>query len=196
MTSVIDLQTYLTAAASRLLVMVDLQQKNHDELADDPGSELAYALENCASAIRHARDLGMPIAFTRLTPGAGNQRAAQSPWIPGFEPKRADMVFERSQPSCYANPLFEDVVSKFGSFAIAGLGTEQAGLATAVDASPRGHHVTFLSDASASRGRHGMDAGAVHVLVTKTIGLFADTIATRHWLAAMSPKNSKGYRYG
>jgi nicotinamidase-related amidase len=197
MSSVIDLQTYLSASTVRLLVMVDLQEKNHDEMAKDRGFDLARSLQNCASAIQHARNLGLPIAFTRLSGGAATgEGGAQSAWISGFEPKRSDMVFERSQPSCYANPLFEDVVSKIGSFAIAGLAAEQACLATAIDASHRGHRVSFLSDASVSRGRHNADAGAVHVLAAKAIGLFADTVATRHWLAATSPRNSKGHRYG
>ena len=98
-----------------------------------------------------------------------------SAWISGFEPKRSDMVFERQQPSCYTNQLFEDVVSQTGSFAIAGLVAEESCLATAIDAAHRGHHVTFLSDASVSRWparcrRHGRCMS----LTTKAMELFAD----------------------
>ena len=196
MSSVIDLQTYVSASASRLLVMVDLQERNYAELANERASDVTRPLENCTAAIRHARNLRLPIAFTRLTGGpAAIEGAAQSAWIAGFEPKRADMVFERSQPSCYANSLFEHVVSQIGSFAIAGL-AEEACLATAIDASHRGHHVTFLSDASVSRGRHDTDAKQVHILTTKAIELFADTVETRHWLVATSPRTPKGHRYG
>src|ERR1700676_182690 len=117
MSSVIDLRTYVGASNSRLLVMIDLQQKNHDEWAKDGASYLGRSLENCMSAIQHARNLGLPIAFTRQGENPGlTERSAQSAWIPGFEPKRSDMVFEREQPSCYANRLFEDVVSRNGSF--------------------------------------------------------------------------------
>ena len=42
-----------------------------------------------------------------------------------------------------------------------GLVAEETCLATAIDASHRGRHLTFLSDASASRGRHDADARAV-----------------------------------
>ena len=89
------------------------------------------------------------------------------------------MVFERQQPSCYSNQLFENVVSQAGSFAIAGLIAEETCLATAIDASRRGHHVTFLSDASASR------AGPIPMLLrctrvaTKAIELFADVANDR-----------------
>src|SRR6202140_5542102 len=166
MNSVIDLRTYVSASHSRLLVMVDLQEKNYGELAHDRASDLRRSLENCMSAIRHARNLGLPIAFTRQTGGSESiERLAQSAWISGFEPKRSDMVFERPQPSCYTNQLFEDVVSQIGSFTIAGL-AEEACLATAIDASHRGHHVTFLSDASVSRGRRDTDAKDAHILAT------------------------------
>ncbi len=169
MSSVIDLRTYVSASSSRLLVMVDLQQKNYDKLAQRPrvrsravagqlhvGDTACAQSGGCRSRSRGRRD----------DPGS-IERSAQSAWISGFEPKRSDMVFERPQPSCYTNQLFEDVVSQIGSFAIAGLVAEETCLATAIDASHRGHHVTFLSDASASRGRLGADAGAVHAVTTR-----------------------------
>jgi len=194
MSSVIDLRTYVSASNSRLLVMVDLQAKNYQALAKDRASDLSRSMQNCTLAIQHARNLGLPIAFTRPSghPGASER----SPWIPGFEPKRSDMVFERPQPSCYTNQLFDDVVSRIGNFAIAGLVAEETCLATAIDASHRGHHITFLSDASVSRRRHNTDSQAVHTLTTKAIELFADTVTTRHWLVATSPRAPKGHRYG
>src|ERR1700716_147741 len=189
MSSVIDLRTYVSASHSRLLVMVDLQEKNYDELACDRATDLARSLENCMSAIRHARNLGVPIAFTRQTDSSESiGRLAQSAWISGFEPKRSDMVFERPEPSCYANQLFANVVSQIGGFAIAGLVAEQTCLATAIDASHRGHKITFLSDASVSRGRPNTDSQAVHSLTTKAIELFADTVTTRRWLVSTSPR--------
>src|SRR6266403_2981276 len=170
MNSVIDLRSYVSASNTRLLVMVDLQERNHDKMARDRAWDLARSMENCTLAIRHARSMGLPIAFTRQADRPGSiERLAQSAWISGFEPKRSDMVFERPQPSCYTNQLFTDVVSQIGGFAIAGLVAEQTCLATAIDASHRGHHVTFLSDASVSRGRHDADARAVHVVTTKAI---------------------------
>jgi nicotinamidase-related amidase len=197
MSSVIDLRSYIGASNSRLLVMVDLQQENYDLLAKDHAAELDRSLEGCMSAIRHARMSGIPIAFTRCADGPGLiQRSAPSAWISGLEPKRSDMVFERQQPSCYSNQLFEDVVSQAGNFAIAGLIAEEACLATAIDASRRGHRVTFLSDASASRARPNADAAAVHAVATKAIELFADVAKTGHWLLATSQRPLKGHRYG
>jgi nicotinamidase-related amidase len=195
MSSVIDLRTYVSASNTRLLVMVDLQEKNYEELAADRASDLARSLENCMSAIAHARNMGMPIAFTRHAerPGSIERSAA---WISGFEPKRADMVFERQQPSCYANQLFDDVVSRAGGFAIGGMIADETCLATAIDASHRGHHVTFLNDASVSRSRHDADAQSVHIVTTKAMELFADIATTRNWLVATSPRSLKGQRHG
>jgi nicotinamidase-related amidase len=196
MSAVIDLRTYVSASNSRLLVMVDLQERNYEELAKDCASDLARAMENCALALRHARDLGLPVAFTRPAGRSGaTQRASQSAWISGFEPKRSDMVFERAQPSCYTNQLFEDVVSRVGKFVIAGLAQEVC-LATAVDASHRGHGVIFLIDASVGRGWHDTDSQAERILTTKALEFFADCITARRWLAATSPRASKGHRYG
>ncbi|MBN8988331.1 MAG: isochorismatase family protein [Rhizobiales bacterium] len=198
MSSVIDLRTYVGASSRRLLVMVDLQEKNYDELAKDNAPDLRRALDNCMAAIRHARDFAIPIAFTRHGgdgPGV-LERSSPSAWISGLEPRRSDMVFERPQPSCYSNHLFENVVSQAGSFAIAGLTAEETCLATAIDAARRGHHVTFLGDASASRGRRNSDAAAVHLLATRAIELFADVASTGQWQIATSQRPLKGHRYG
>ena len=88
-----------------------MQERNYEELACERGFDLARSLENCMSAITHARNMGMPIAFTRHAERYGSfERSAA--WISGFEPKRADMVFERQQPSCYANQLFDAATSR------------------------------------------------------------------------------------
>jgi nicotinamidase-related amidase len=197
MSAVIDLRTYVGASSRRLLVMVDLQEKNYDALARDNTPDLQRSLDNCIAAIRHAREFAIPIAFTRRgDDGPGMlEKSSPSPWISGLEPRRSDMVFEREQP-CYGNHLFENVVAQAGSFAIAGLIAEEACLATAIDASRRGHHVTFLSDASASRCRPNAAAAAVHVLATQAIELFADVASTGQWLVATSQRPVKGHRYG
>ena len=197
MSQVIDLKAYAGASLSRLLVMVDLQEDNWRRLARDQTCVLDRVLDQCRTAIQHARDNGIPIAFTRPGEDLGvGERRAQSRWLPGLEPKRADMVFERQQPSCYGNSLFNDVVSRIGSFAIGGLAAEQIALATAIDAAARDHHVTFLSDASASRRRSHVDASAVHSIATSAIELFADVATTNHWLVATAPRPLRGHRYG
>ena len=196
MSSIIDLRTYIGASNGRLLVMVDLQQENYDAVGERPcvRSRRGRLKTACPrSGMRECR------AFPSRSRGAerpGSRVAEPSAWISGLEPKRSDMVFERQQPSCYSNQLFEDVVSQAGNFAIAGLIAEETCLATAIDASRRGHRVTFLSDASASRARPNTDAAAVHAVATKAIELFADVAKTGHWLVATSQRTLKGHRYG
>jgi nicotinamidase-related amidase len=197
MSSVVDIKAYMGVSNSRLLVMIDLQVGNFQRLARENAHELDRALESCRDAIRHAREAGIPIAFTRPADGLGLiDRKAQSPWILGLEPKRSDMVFERGQPSCYGNLLFEDIVSRVGSFAIGGLAAEEICLATAIDASHRGHHVTFLTDAAVSRPRQNADAKSVHLTATRAIELFADVATTSHWLIATAQRTLRGRRYG
>ncbi|CAN7453082.1 isochorismatase family protein [Bradyrhizobium sp. LjRoot220] len=201
MSSVIDLRTYVGASRGRLLIMVDLQEKNYAALAGDDAPGIQRSLNNCMAAIRHARESAIPIAFTRQAEGRGDgpgllECSSQSAWISGLEPRRSDMVFERQQPSCYSNQLFESVVAQAGSFAIAGLVAEETCLATAMDAARREHRVTFLSDASVSRSRPNTDAAAVHVLATRAIELFADVATTGQWLVATSQRPLKGHRYG
>jgi nicotinamidase-related amidase len=197
MSKVIDLNAYIGACSGRLLVMVDLQEESWRRLARDHASGLDRALENCRAAIRHARENGIPIAFTRPCETLGlAERRTNSPWLSGFEPKRADMVFERQQPSCYGNSLFNDVVSRIEGFAIGGLAADEVCLATAIDAAHHGHRVTFLRDASASCPRRHADARAVHDIATSAIELFADVATTSHWLVATSPRPVRGHRYG
>ncbi len=79
MNAVIDLRSYVSASNTRLLVMVDLQERNHDKMARDRAWDLARSMENCTLAIRHARSLGLPIAFTRQADRPGSiERPAQS----------------------------------------------------------------------------------------------------------------------
>src|SRR5260370_5441776 len=108
MNTVIDLRSYVSASNSRLLVMVDLQEANYDELAKDRASDLACSIANCTLAIRHARNLGLLIAFTRPS---GNpciiERAPQPACISGLEPRRSYIEFARPQPSVYTIRLLE-----------------------------------------------------------------------------------------
>ena len=104
MSSVIDLRTYVGASSRRLLVMVDLQEKNYDALAKDNAPDLQRALDNCMAAIRHARELAIPIAFTRHgDDGPGVlERANPSAWISGLEPRRSDLGGEQGRRDAHA----------------------------------------------------------------------------------------------
>jgi len=107
----------------------------------------------------------------------------------------SDMVFERPQPSCYANQLFADVVFADRKASQSRVWWPKRRVSqTAIDASHRGPPgFTFLSDASVSRRPARCRCkGQVHVVTTRAIELFADTVTTRDWLVATSPRTPQG----
>ena len=126
---------------------------------------LPYAeavIENCRRVLRHARQLGLPVAFLRMidrTPFF-NPALSYSKWISGFEPVSSDMIFERKKPSCHASREFANAMTAGGGhFVLAGFSGEAACLATAMEAFHRDHRVTYLADASASPRRF-LDLGS------------------------------------
>jgi nicotinamidase-related amidase len=129
--------------------------------------------------------MGFPVAFVRRSryAGAFNTAAAMTRWIERFEPHGSEMVFEREKPSCFASPLFADVMATSGGpIVLAGFSGEDACLASALDAFHRGHDFTFLSDASASRTVGGTAAEQVHALLTQVIRLYGAVTDTQRWV--------------
>ena len=97
------------------------------------------------------------------------------------------MVFERNRPSCYASSQFSDVIaSSGGNYVLAGFAGEAACLSTAVDAFHRGHHVTYLFDASASHDLDDIASSQAHRVVAKVMGLYGDVMPTSSWISATS----------
>ena len=189
MNSVIDIRAYVDPSTISILVLVDLQQEyiaSPRALAIPAASDV---LVNCRAALAHARKIGWPVAFIRWASRSPffNQATKFSRWIEGFEPMGADMIFERSRPSCYASPQFSEVIaSSGGSYVLAGFAGEAACLSTAIDAFHRGHRVSYLTDASASHDLDEMAGNDVHQVVSKIIGLYGDVMSTRSWISATS----------
>ncbi|MDR3468749.1 MAG: isochorismatase family protein [Xanthobacteraceae bacterium] len=185
MSSVVDFRTFLASGPVPTLVLLDLQQ---DCLSGARRLDLdhsARALDNCGEALTHARRMGFPIAFVRRSrrTSAPGPAAALARWIERFEPRGSEMVFERDKPSCFASPLFADVMATSGGpIVLAGFSGESACLSTAIDAFHRGYDFTFLSDASASRAVGGTEAGQVHALLTQVIRLYGDVADTGRWV--------------
>lgn len=185
MSSVIDFRAYLASGPAPTLVLLDLQQEwliGARQLDHDHSTR---ALENCGTALAHARRMGFPVAFVRrVRPGGPFAPAPpQSRWIERFEPHGSDMVFEREKPSCFASPHFADAMTSAGGpLVLAGFSGEAACLCTAIDAHHRGHDFTFLSDASASRPLGASEAGDVHLLLTQVIRLYGTVADTARWV--------------
>jgi nicotinamidase-related amidase len=189
MSTVVPLRTYVNAASIPTLVLIDLQQEYLASTRALALSDTSAVLENCRSALSHARAMGFPVAFVRWIGRSAffNPATQFARWIDGFEPVRTDMVFERDRPSCYASSAFAEVMSNSrGNIVIAGFAGEAACLSTAIDAFHRGHQFTFLPDASASHALDDIADRDVHRTVTRIIGSYGDVAATQAWIAATS----------
>jgi nicotinamidase-related amidase len=195
MNSIIDIRAYVDPSTIPIMVFVDLQQEYIASPRALAIPSAADVLVNCRAALAHARKIGWPVAFIRWAGRSPffNQATKFSHWIEGFEPTGADMIFERSRPSCYASSQFSEVIaSSGGNYILAGFAGEAACLSTAIDAFHRGHRITYLSDASASHDLDDMTGNEVHRVVSKVIGLYGDVMSTRSWISATS-RNRPAY---
>jgi isochorismate hydrolase len=189
MRNVVNLRSYANKSILPTLVLLDLQQEYiaSPRLFALPDAEAA--LGNCRKVLRHARQVGLPVAFLRMVGCSPffNPALRYSKWIDGFEPVSSDMVFERSKPSCYASREFGNAMSESGGhFVLAGFSGEAACLATVMEAFHRDHHVTFLADASASHGLDQIAPQSVHETVVQLIGQFADVTTAGQWMCGQA----------
>jgi nicotinamidase-related amidase len=171
------------------LVLLDLQQEYIASPRMFAIPDVETALENCRRVLRHARQVGLPVAFLRMVGRSPffNPALSYSRWIAGFEPVSSDMVFERNKPSCYASREFANAMTEGGGhFVLAGFSGEAACLATAMEAFHRDHHVTFLADASASHGLDQIAPQAVHDTVVQLIGLFGEVTTASQWMTGQT----------
>jgi nicotinamidase-related amidase len=186
MRNVVNLRPYARTQEIPTLVLLDLQQEYVASSRRFSIADVEAALDNCRLALAHARCMGFPVAFLRMSGPLPcfNPALSCSSWIPGFEPLISEMVFERAKPSCYANCEFAHAMSEGGGhFVLAGFSGEAACLATAVEAFHRGHRVTYLADASASLALNQISAPAVHETVTQLIGLYGNVATTHGWIS-------------
>ena len=188
MNQVIDLRAFTHPAPLPTLVLVDMQEEYLAASRALAIPNVETALANCRDALAHARLMGIPVAYTRwLGSTFFNVGTRYSGWIKGFEPHGSDSIFERKQPSCYANRHFAEVMtSNSGNFIIAGFAGEAACLSTAIEAFHRGHRVTFLADASASHGLGQRSPADVHAFVCQLMGLWGTVTPTEAWIRTTS----------
>ncbi len=190
MSNVIDLKTFTNTVAVPVMVFVDLQQEYLAAPRALALGEVSEELANCREILTHARSAGLPIAFTRWIGKSPFFNAATrfSDWIKGFEPHNTDMIFDRTQPSCYSSKNFADVIENGGgNLVIAGFAGEVACLSTAIDAFHRGHNLAFVADASASHPLDTISARDVHSFVTRLVSLYGTVTTTRSWIESASP---------
>lgn len=187
--SVIELRPFLHCASITTLVVMDAQRDYVDRHEVLSAPETIAGIANCRAALAHARQVGIRVAFTRwrgrsLFFDGGTKRLN---WLDEFVPRASEMIFERDQPSCYANPHFAEAMSLDGGrFVLAGFGSEIGCLATAIDAHHRGHRFVFLSDASVCLGILDGSTKAVHDTVSRLVALYDPVIDTERWISITS----------
>jgi nicotinamidase-related amidase len=195
MRNVVNLRSYANKSVVPTLVLLDLQQEYIASPRLFAIPDVESALENCRAVLRHARRVGLPVAFLRLVGRSPffNPALSYSKWISGFEPLSSDMIFERSKPSCYASREFANVMTAGGGhFVLAGFSGEAACLATVMEAFHRDHQVTFLADASASHGMDQIAPQSVHETVVQLIGLFGEVTTAGQWISEQTPGAALG----
>jgi nicotinamidase-related amidase len=147
------------------------------------------ALRNCGMLLASARACQLSVAFVRcLQPLASISEARTYPvWLRGFEPRRDDMIFDITQPSCYSNDAFAQAMEHGGGgIAIAGLSGEAACLSTAMDACHRRHDLTYLSDASVCVNSGSIPRTMFHQAVSQIISGYAKVSTSEDWRRSLA----------
>lgn len=195
MNTIVDFRSYTTARGVPTVVFVDMQKEYLATPRLIAIPEIDAALANCRKLLAHARECGLPVAFVRWLDRAApffNQATPFAGWIEGFEPQRNEMIFERKRPSCYSSEGFAQFMEHGGKdVVLAGFAGESACLSTMVDAFHRGHHLTYVKDASASHRLADMAAEDVHFAVGRIAGLYGDAIKTDAWIGARNRAAAK-----
>jgi nicotinamidase-related amidase len=179
MNNMIDLRAFRDSRITPVLVLLDI----HVGQAEAPGA--ADVLEKCRALLARARDEGWLIGFVRPVRFSEDGRAWTPRWLEGFAPRRADMVFDRRRPSCYASADFADAITGAGgAFALAGFFGNTAGLSTLSDAFHNGHRVTFLFDACASETLPGFAPADSQRALAAMAGGYGDSATAEKWIEA------------
>lgn len=179
MSDTIDLRAFRDSRTTPVLVLLDI----HVGQTEAPGA--GAVLEKCRALLARARDEGWSIGFVRPIRFTGDGRAWTPRWLDDFAPRRADMVFDRHRPSCYASADFADAItSAGGAFALAGFFGNTAGLSTLSDAFHHGHRVTFLFDACASETLPGFAPADSQRALAAMAGGYGDSATVEKWIEA------------
>ena len=152
-----------------------------------PGSyraeDVRLPLANCAMLLEHARSRDRPVGFIFSSPREHRGKESHLAWIDGFQPRRADMIFEMDGDSGYASAEFSDAITSAGScFALAGFSGEGICLATLIDAVRDRHSAALVEDATCVRQMRGLDMPESHRALAAIARNYATVMTVREWL--------------
>jgi nicotinamidase-related amidase len=176
--------------ASLIVIFADFQREHAT-----PGRAFAVRdSEACLAQSRRwlelARGMMLPVAhFRQYRSGTYFNRASHfSDWIEGFRPRTDEILYERNRASCYADSGFNDFTAHVADplIILSGLPADQVCLATAVEASNRGHRTIFLSDCSATASLGGISEADSHRALCHVIAGYADVLTLEQLLAQMT----------
>jgi len=184
MSEIVQFDKYRHVRAAPPLVFVDMLQH---EIDPEPGfgeAEFGAVLARCRLLLAEARSRHWPVAFVRpailSVPGFPT---TGSRWIDGFEPRRCDMVFERSGASCYTSGEFGRAMDAAGRvYVVAGFAADSACLATLMEAPANNHFAGLVRDGSATRPFPDLDAAQSHDAVAAVASRYATLVTAEHWI--------------
>lgn len=198
MSEVVQFDRYHTKRIAPPLVFVDMLREQLDSEEDFGRAQTEPVLAKCRFLLAEARERHWPVAFVRTATAPSTRRGSgASMWIEGFEPRRADMVFDRTGPSCYSSESFANAMDSAGRvYVLAGFCADSSCLTTLIDAAQNDHFVGLVRDASATRPLPGYDAAESHRAVLAVSSRYATIVTAEHWIdvaagtAQASPQKS------
>jgi nicotinamidase-related amidase len=174
-------QKRLQPEPSNLFVLV--HPSSHAKRPSLADGDAAGTLAHCRAALAHARGINMAVAFMAAWP---KKFRIEMGWINGLEPGGRDMVFRRTDPSCYASRYFAEAADSYRTLVIAGFLNASGCVATVIDALRAGHNAIFLRDAIAVARHEGVPAAGLKNSTGGRISI-SDTAA---WKAATGPASA------
>jgi nicotinamidase-related amidase len=176
--------------ASLIVVFADFQREHVTPSRAFAVRDSDACLTRSLRWLELARTMMLPVAhFRQYRSGSYFNRASLfSDWIDGFRPRTDETLYERSRASCYADSGFSDFTTHVADplLILCGLTGDQVCLATAVEASSRGHRAIFLSDCSATPSLGGLSEADSHSALCHIIGGYADVLTLDQLLEQMT----------
>ena len=172
-----------------------------DHQLHGPGAHRAedvrLPLANCALLLEHARSRDWPVGIIFSSPSENREKEPHLTWIDGFQPRRADMIFEMDGDSGYASAEFSDAITNAGNcFLIAGFSGETICLATLIDAVRDRHAAALVEDATCVRQMRGLDVPESRRALAAIARNYATVLTAQEWLrsgGALRPKREPSF---
>ncbi|MDE2182064.1 MAG: isochorismatase family protein [Alphaproteobacteria bacterium] len=181
MSIVVSIDHYRRRRLVPPLVFVELQENQLSRNSAVAAAETVTVLNRCRLLLDYARSNGWPLGFVGAR--CGKRKRCGISWIEGFEPRRNDMVFERTDASCYTNREFADAMTVAGSvFVLAGFAGERTCLATVMDTARNGHQAGLIEDATTAGGLPGLSVAESHRAMVAIASQYATIVTARRWM--------------